>query len=45
MVLYGFVILRFGGIEDEEIMLVLSFEDRFGIDLGPLKDIAKFLMR
>lgn len=45
MVLYGLVILRFGGIEDEEIMLVLSFEDRFDIDLGPLKDIAKFLMR
>ncbi|MFW5905521.1 MAG: polysaccharide biosynthesis C-terminal domain-containing protein [archaeon] len=45
MALYGFVILRFGGIEDEEIMLVLSFEDRFGIDLGPLKEIAKFLMR
>lgn len=42
--LYGFVILRFGGIEEEEVMLVLSFEDRFGIDLGPLKGIAKFMM-
>ncbi|MEE6210323.1 flippase [Salarchaeum sp. III] len=45
MLLYGLVIIRFGGIEEEEIMLVLSFEDRFDINLGPLKDIAKFLMR
>lgn len=45
IVLYGFVILRFGGIEEEEVMLVLSFEDRFGVDLGPLKKIAEFLIQ
>lgn len=45
MVLYGLVILQFGGVEEEEVMLVLSFEDRFDIDLGPLKDFAKLLMR
>ncbi|MFB6081540.1 MAG: flippase [Halanaeroarchaeum sp.] len=44
MVLYAVVILRFGGIEDEEIMLVLSFEERFGVDLGPLKTVAKAVM-
>lgn len=45
LALYGAFILYFGGIQDEEVMLVLSFEDRFGIDLGPVKSIAKFLMR
>lgn len=35
MIFDGIVILRSGGIEDEEIMPVLNFEDRFGIDLGP----------
>lgn len=45
MVLYGIVILRFGGIEDEEVMFVLSIEDRLGVDLGPLMDVAMFLMR
>lgn len=44
MVLYGVVILRFGGVEEEEVTLVLSFEDRFDVDLGPLKTFAKFLM-
>lgn len=43
-VAYGLAVLRFGGIEEEEIMLVLSFEERFGVDLGPLKYIAKRLM-
>lgn len=42
--LYSFSIFQFGGIEEEEVMLILSFEDRFDIDLGPLKDIAKLLM-
>ena len=41
--LYGVVILRFGGIEDEEIMLLWSFEERFGVDLGPLKRVAEKL--
>jgi len=43
--LYMAVILRFGGIEEEEVMLVLSFEERFGVDLGPMKDVAKLLIR
>jgi O-antigen/teichoic acid export membrane protein len=34
---YVVVVLRVGGIEEEEVMLVSSFEERFGIDLGPLK--------
>jgi len=29
MILYPVIILRFGGIEEEEIALVLSFEERF----------------
>ncbi|WP_080506860.1 flippase [Halorubrum distributum] len=42
---YGLIILRFGGIEEEEIMLVLSFEDRFDIDLGPLKKFVKLFIQ
>lgn len=45
LVAYGIIILRFGGVEEEEIMLVLSFEDRFGVDLGPLKELAKIFLR
>ncbi len=45
LVAYGVIILRFGGVEEEEVMLVLSFEDRFGVDLGPLKDLAKLFIR
>jgi hypothetical protein len=33
-------VLRFGGIEQEEVMLVLSIEERLGVDLGPLKTVA-----
>jgi len=43
-VAHGVIVLSFGGIEQEEIMLVLSFEERFGIDLGPFKRIAKRLI-
>ncbi|MFB6071314.1 MAG: flippase [Halanaeroarchaeum sp.] len=45
LALYAATILRFGGVEDEEIALVLSFEERFDVDLGPLKDVARILMR
>jgi len=41
----GVIILRFGGVEEEERMLVLSFEDRLGVDLGPLRDLAKVFLR
>ncbi|MFC4245639.1 flippase [Natribaculum luteum] len=37
---YGVAILALGGIEEEEVMLVLSFEERFGVNLGPVKRIA-----
>jgi O-antigen/teichoic acid export membrane protein len=42
-VLYTVSVMLFA-VEQEEIMLVLSFEERFGVDLGPLKAIAKRLM-
>ncbi|CCQ34764.1 Capsular polysaccharide biosynthesis protein [Halorhabdus tiamatea SARL4B] len=41
---YGISILRFGGIESEEVQLVLRFEDRFGVDLGPIKVIANWFI-
>jgi O-antigen/teichoic acid export membrane protein len=37
---YVIVVLRFGGIEREEVDLVLDFEDRFGVDLGLLKRLG-----
>lgn len=43
-VVYGLGILRFG-IEAEEVRLVLSFEERFGVDLGPLKRVANWFVR
>ncbi|MFC7175740.1 hypothetical protein [Halosegnis marinus] len=42
--LYAISILRFGGIESEEVMLVNSIEERFGIDLEPIKRIGRRLM-
>lgn len=42
--LYLVVAFRFGAIEQEEVMLVLSVEERFGVDLGPLKKIGLRLM-
>jgi O-antigen/teichoic acid export membrane protein len=43
LLLYAVAIVRFG-IEREEVMLLLSFEERFGVDLGPLKAVAARLM-
>lgn len=42
--LYLASVLRFGGVENEEVMLVLSLEERFGIDLGPLKTFARHFL-
>lgn len=42
--LYTVTILRFGGIEEEEVMIVKSAEERLGIDLGPIKRIAHQFM-
>lgn len=41
---YGVAILRFGGIQPEEVVLVQSIEERFGIDFGPVKAIALRLL-
>lgn len=41
LTIYGIAVLSFGGIEEEEVVLVLSFEERFGVNLGPLKWAAK----
>lgn len=45
VLLYLLIVLRFGGIEDEELVLLWSFEERFGVDLGPLKRIAEKIVR
>lgn len=42
--LYAVGALRFG-VEREEVMLVLSFEERMGVDLGPLKAIARRILQ
>lgn len=44
LVVYVLAILRFGGIEEEEVMLVQSFEEKFGIDLEPIKRLARRVM-
>ncbi|MFB6301602.1 MAG: flippase [Haloferacaceae archaeon] len=35
--LYPVLLVQFGGVGDEEVMIVESVEDRFGIDLGRVK--------
>lgn len=45
LLLYLLIIARFGGIEDEEILLLWSFEEKLGIDLGPFKRIVEKLVR
>lgn len=42
--LYAVALVRFG-IDREEVMLVLRFEDRYDVDLGPIKVLARRLMR
>lgn len=39
-IVYTGTVVRYGGIEEEEIMIVGSIEDRFGIDLGFLRRVA-----
>lgn len=43
-VLYSAVILRLGAVQEEEVMLLLSIEERFGVDLSPVKRLAEHLM-
>lgn len=42
--IYGIAVLSLGGIEQEEVVLVLSFEERFGVNLGPIKWAAKWFL-
>lgn len=42
-VLYVVIVLRFGIVEPEEAALLVTFEQRFGIDLDPIRMIAKRL--
>lgn len=42
--LFIIVVLRTGGIEAEEVRLVLMFEERFGIDLSPFKTVVRKLI-
>lgn len=44
LAVYGVAFVRFG-VESEEVMLVLSFEERFGVELGPLKSLARTMRR
>lgn len=41
--LYGLSVLRFGGVE-EEVMIVNSAEERFEVDLEPVKRVMRFFM-
>lgn len=41
LVVYGVCLLALGAVEGEEVRLVLQFEDRFNVDLDPLKRVAK----
>jgi O-antigen/teichoic acid export membrane protein len=42
--LYAGGIIRLGGVEEQEVMIVENVEHRFGVDLEPIKRIARRLM-
>jgi len=42
--LFGVVVLRLGGVEAAEVRLVLMFEERFGVELGVVKRVARRVM-
>jgi O-antigen/teichoic acid export membrane protein len=44
-ILYALVILRLDAVQEEEMMLLLSIEERFGVDLSIIKQFAKRVMR
>ena len=44
LVVYGLSILRFGGIESEDVMLVNDLEHKLDVDLEPLKRTIKRFM-
>lgn len=39
--LYAVAVLRFGGVEEEEVELLESVEERFDVDLGRLRSLAR----
>jgi O-antigen/teichoic acid export membrane protein len=45
LILYAITIVRVGGIEKEEVMIVKSIEERFEVDLEPGKRIIRGIMR
>lgn len=44
VLLYAVSVFRFGGIESEEVMLVKSIEERFDVDLEPVKRLGRWLL-
>lgn len=43
LLVYGATVVRYG-VEPEDIRLLLSFEERFGVDLEPFKRVVKRMM-
>ena len=41
---YGLAIVRFGGIQREEVMIINSLEEQFGVDLEPIKRVVRGLL-
>lgn len=44
LALYAVAVVRFGGVEQEEVMLVNSVEEQYGVDLGPVKRALRALL-
>jgi O-antigen/teichoic acid export membrane protein len=42
--IYSAMILSLGGLQEDDVMLVRSAEQSLGIDLEPIKKVARFLM-
>jgi O-antigen/teichoic acid export membrane protein len=45
LLLYMIIILRFGGVESEELSLINSFENRTKLNLDPLRTFARYFVR
>ena len=44
MIAYAVIVLKLGGVEREEVMLVVSLEERLGMNLGPMKAVIRRFM-
>lgn len=44
VIIYWIAILQLGGIEEEEILIVESIEERFGVDFEPIKLVVRWFM-